>query len=311
MGFLGMLIMVYLKVSRQAHEGNRATRLSRGLSCYVEGGCSFSSRTTSSYMKTPDFSTTSSNANSSSSNNNNLSPGSDSSDLLSRRSHSSNVRADYGSSSGSLHPELRSNAKAKGPPADETLDTKWPFQRAANLLRESLGLGGDGGVIFMEAGNNPGLDSESGSEGAVETGNPAPMLAVSTQDEPFAPQSGSTARYPAMNLDRGFLLRLFQRYSKGRLWAFHRDGMLSSSEDDDADEPQLGRDDLPKSGKGKRKAMENKLLNLYFPNACQVLFVPLWNAMNSQWFAGCFYWNTVETRVLSPTIELSVRGGVR
>ena len=58
-------------------------------------------------------------------------------------------------------------------------------------------------------------------------------------------------------------------------------------------------------GKGKGKTTENKLLNLYFPNACQVLFVPLWNATNSQWFAGCFCWNTVETRVFSPSVEIS------
>lgn len=308
MGFLGMLIMDYLKISRQAHEGRRATKLSRGLSCFVEGGSSFSDRTTSSCMETPDFSTTSSNANFG----NDLSTESDSNDVPSRRSRSNDAqsftsgssKADRGSSSDSLLPESWGNDKPKGPPTDETQDTSWPFKRAANLLRESLELGGDGGVIFMEAGNNPGLDSESGSDSAGETGNPAPVLAVSTQNEPFAPQPGSRVRYPAANLDRGFLLRLFRRYSKGRLWGFHRDGMLSSSEDDEADEPRLGRDDLPKS-KGKRKAMENKLLNLYFPNACQVLFVPLWNATNSQWFAGCFCWNTVETRVLSPTVELS------
>lgn len=323
MGFLGTLIMDYLKTSRQAHEGRRATRLSRGLSCFVEGGSRFADCTNSSYMETPDFSTVSSNANFGNNNNNNnknsLSLGSDSGDVPSRRSRSSDAesfssgssKADHGSSSGSLLPEFWSNAKPKGPPADETRDTTAPFKRAANLLRESLELGGEGGVIFVEAGNNPGLDSESGSDSAGETGNPATVLAVSTEEEPFAPQPGSKSRYPATNLDRGFLLRLFRRYSKGRLWGFHRDGMLSSSEDDEADEPQLDRPgpqkaaDLPKGGKGRRKALENKLLNLYFPTACQVLFVPLWNATNSQWFAGCFCWNTVETRVFSPTVELS------
>lgn len=191
-----------------------------------------------------------------------------------------------------------------------THHTSGPFRRAANLLRESLELGGDGGVIFLEADHKPALDMESGSDSSVETGNPAPVLAMSTQDEPLAPESGSKVSYPATNLDRGFLVQLFRRYSNGRLWGFHRDGLLSSSDDDEVDKLRQSRSrarkpgDMP-GGKGKWKATENKLLNVYIPSACQVLFVPLRNAANSQWFAGCFCWNTVETRVFSPSVEMS------
>lgn len=154
------------------------------------------------------------------------------------------------------------------------------------------------------------LDAESGSDSSGEMGNPAPVLAMSTQDEPLAPEPGLKATYPTTNLDQGFLIQLFRRYSSGRLWGFHWDGMLSSSDDDEVDEPHQSCShtqkpgDLP-GGKGKWKAMENKLLNLYFPNACQVLFVPLWNAANSQWFAGCFCWNTMETHIFSPSVEMS------
>lgn len=316
LGSLGMIIMDYLKTSRQAHEGRRATRLSRGLSCFVEGGRSLTEDVHPSYMGSPYDSSAA-----------NL-PGNRLGDSLdsgppSRRSHSSDAHSISSASDckgeqstplpGSSPPDWWSTNRRKGSPFDETQDTSWPFKRAANLLRESLELGGEGGVIFLEAGNNPMLDSDSGSDSAGETGNPAPTLAISTLDDPFGPTTESRVSFPAMNLDRGFLLRLFRRYSKGRLWGFHRDGMLSSSEDDENDEPRLSRSgsqktkvvDLPRGGKGKWKAMENKLLNLYFPNACQVLFVPLWDAGNSQWFSGCFCWNTVETKVFSPSVELS------
>lgn len=305
MGSLGMLIMDYLEVSRQAHEGQRATRLSRGLSCFVEGASSFADQTHSSYFNTPDMSSTSSNANNSRPTHLAVDP--DPCDAQSFSSGSS--KADPGSSTtGSLFPGLWSSARRKESPVEETQDPLWPFKRAANLLREGLQVGDEGGVIFLEAGPNTGLDSESGSDSsAAESANPAPVLAVSTLDEPFAPDSDGTSgkvRYPAMNLDRGFLLRLVRRYSRGRLWGFHRDGMLSSSEDEDADETIATINKKP-AGKGKWKAMENKLLNMYFPNASQVLFVPLWNAANGQWFAGCFCWNSVETNVFSPTVELS------
>lgn len=317
MGSLGMLIMDHLKISRQAHEGRRATRLSRGLSCFVEGGSSFADSTDPSYASSPYLVSSHPPSNV---HTNTLSVDSlDCHDPPSRRSQSCDTRstgsytgskADQSDSmSGTLPPDFLSTIGRKGPPADETHDTSWPFKRAANLLRESLELGDEGGVMFLEAGNNPGLDPESGSDSAGETGNPASVLAISTQDEPFA-GPGSKVIYPATNLDRGFLLRLFRRYGKGRLWGFHRDGMLSSSEDDDSEESRESRPgprkpaDLPK-GKVKRKGMENKLLNEYFPSASQVLFVPLWNAANSQWFAGCFCWNSVETRVFSPSVELS------
>lgn len=309
MGFLGMLVMDYLKISRQAHEGRRATRLSRGLSCFVEGGSGFEDPSHPSYMGSPSLrSSTPVSANGCT---NNLTAGSLKSGL-SRRSNSSDTRSlssvsdskpGHISRPGTPPPEP--NSRKSTPPLDETHDTSWPFKRAANLLRQSLELEGDGGVIFMEAGNNPVLDAESGSDDAGETGNPAPVLAVSTEEEPFAPEPGSKVTYPATNLDRGFLLRLSRRYGKGRLWGFHRDGMLSSSEDDEVDEPRQSRYHAQTKGKGKWKATENKLLNLYFPNACQVLFVPLWNAANSQYFAGCFCWNTVETRVFSPSVEMS------
>lgn len=308
LGSLGMIIMDYLKISRQAHEGRRATRLSRGLSCFVEGGRSLT-EVHPSYMGSPAFPNDNSNSR--------LGDSLDSGGPPSRRSHSSDTRSissESESKADSLPSEWGSSG-GKGTPLDETQDTSWPFKRAANLLRESLELGGDGGVIFLEAGNNSTLDSDSGSDSANETGNPAPTLAISTLEDPFGPSTESKVTCPAMNLDRGFLLRLFRRYSKGRLWGFHRDGMLSSSDDDDNDESRLSRSrslksktgdmPVPRSGKGKWKAMENKLLNQCFPNACQVLFVPLWNAGNSQWFSGCFCWNTVETRVFSPNVELS------
>lgn len=314
MGFLGMLVMDYLKISRQAHEGRRATRLSKGLSCFVEGAIGFEDSSHSLYMHSPAFQ--SNTPQSTNGGNNNLSVGSLHSGQ-SRHSNSSGTRFISSTSDKLNHdtsipasPPPEPSNRRKGSPLDETPDTSGPFRRAANLLRESLELGGDGGVIFLKAGHKPALDTESGSDSSGETGNPAPVLAMSTQDEPLAPESGSKVPYPATNLDRGFLVQLFHRYSSGRLWGFHRDGLLSSSDDDEIDEPRQSCShankpgDMP-GGKGKWKATENKLLNVYFPNACQVLFVPLWNAANSQWFAGCFCWNTVETRVFSPSVEMS------
>jgi hypothetical protein len=177
-------------------------------------------------------------------------------------------------------------------------------------LRESLELEDDGGVVFLEVGNAPATDIDSGSDYSAESATPASVLAMSTTEEPFAPGPGSTVVSPAANLDSTFLQQLIRRYPKGKLWSFHRDGMLSSSDDEKTNSSKcrpraVTTPELAKSGQKKWRSIENSMLNFHFPNATQVIFVPLWNPASSQWFAGCFCWNTVETQVFSSSVELS------
>ncbi|RAH65171.1 putative sensor histidine kinase/response regulator [Aspergillus aculeatinus CBS 121060] len=319
MDTLAGLIMDYLKVSRQASEGRRAARLSRGLSCFVEGSSSFvdgnhpsSSDSSAAAPSTPPSSSQRANHHSLESLN--------SFDAPSRRSQSSDTRS-FSSVSESKFDHAQSSApdtpfpdwwagsrekELKG--SDDSHGHGWAFRRAANLLRESLELSVDGGVIFVEANNSPMIDVDTGSDCSIEGNNPAPVLAISTSEEPFAPGPGSKALYPAASLDTAFLHQLLRRYSKGKLWSFHRDGMISSSDDET---PRRSRSrttrssETGKTGSKRWRATENSMLNQYFPNATQVLFVPLWNSANSQWFAGCFCWNTLETQVFSSSVELS------
>lgn len=309
---VSMLIMDYLRVSRQASEGRRATRLSRGLSCFVEGSSSLVDTSHPSYAGS--FAAVPGTPQSSNLRANHLSVGSlNSFELPSRRSQSSDARSISSMSEGrgdsglSPLPDWWSGNRGNQR-LEEAHGNSWAFKRAANLLRESLELGGDGGVIFLEAGNTPMLDMESGSDCSAENSSPAPVLAISTNDDPFAPGPGSSNLYSASNFDGSFLHQLLRRYSKGKLWSFHRDGLVSSSDDEKPSRSRSRANKAPELGRGtgkKWKSLENSMLNLYFPNATQVLFVPLWNAANSQWFAGCFCWNTVETRVFNSSVELS------
>lgn len=307
LGSLATLVIDYLKVSRQADEGRRATRLSHGLSYYVEGSSSFFDnfqpfRPTSLPLPSPSPSWNPRPS---------LSVGSPNSsdDIIPRRSVSSDARFPGSIRDSKFETILSSESPAPTPDwwpgkkresLDESGGNSWAFRRAANLLRESLELTSGDGVIFLETGNGPLIDLDSGSDSSTDPGNPAPVLAVSTGEDPFA-QQGCRTRYPAANLGTDFLQQLLRRYSKGKLWSFHRDGMVSSSDDDSSSKPI----DPFRSRIRKWKTVENAMLNRYFPGASQVLFVPLWNAASSQWFGGCFCWNTVETHVFSPSVELS------
>ncbi|KAH2011682.1 hypothetical protein KXV97_009023 [Aspergillus fumigatus] len=297
-GSLGTLIMDYLQVSRQASEGRRAVRLSRGLSYFVEGSSSFVDHHPSySGSSVPALSTPASSGVRTS----HLSAESSQSfETPSKRSHSidarsvssvSDSKADNSDQNNSSGPDMPlpdwwAGSRKKGLTFDESHSSSWAFRRAANLLRESLELDADGGVIFLEVNNSHMLDIKMGIDCAGETGPAAPVLAVSTRDEPFAPGPGSTMLYPAANVDSGFLHQLLRRYTKGKLWSFHRDGILSSSDDEKPNENRL------------------KCIKATEPPP-QVMFVPLWDPAKSQWFACCFCWNTLETRVFSPSVELS------
>ncbi|KAJ5162206.1 hypothetical protein N7492_007598 [Penicillium capsulatum] len=393
LGSLATLVMDYLKVCRQASEGRRAARLSRGLSCFVEGSSSFvdsvdpsrvdsarysgttaslnnrismsgSSRAANSFEHTSQrasndrASQTASNDHvsqtasddraSQTASHDRISPSAPfdhvpfqmtstdtasqvvspsppndrslSNDARSFSSGLSESKVDTGTSGGaSSLPEWLTNSNRNRLPQDDSHGNSWCFRRAANLLRESLDLSNDGGVIFLEASNPSLADIDSGSDASTADGDsgPATVLSMSTNDEPFSMRSGPLANVPAASLDRSFLSILLRRYPKGKLWSFHRDGLISTSDDDDQ-EPHLhgfqasnisppGHPPIAVTkplGK-RRKAGENSILNRYFPNATQIIFVPLWNAVNSQWFAGCFCWTTVETQVFTSAVELS------
>ncbi|KGO77364.1 CheY-like superfamily [Penicillium italicum] len=343
LGSISMIVMEYLSVCRQACEGRRAARLSRGLSYFVEGSSSFvdnidQSRTdsvsppsatpASSYNRLSASGGSRGNGSENASQEPSNSPANDrslSTDARSFSSVPSDLKLDHDSklSSGSkvesgtvessLPEWLTSSSRNRLPP-DDSQGNSWCFRRAANLLRESLDLDGDSGVIFLEANNSPLMDADIGSD-CSDTGGPASVLSASTNEEPFAPQAGSMATCAAANLDRSFLQMLLRRYPKGKLWSFHRDGLISTSDDDDQqaqDKAPTGTSQSPpnapqpsKPVRKRRKAAENSLLNQYFPNAAQIMFVPLWNAVSSQWFGGCFCWSTIETQVFTTSVELS------
>lgn len=339
LGSLATLVVDYMKICRQASEGQRAARLSRGLSYFVEGSSSFveshdSSRADSSVSPSATPPSTNNRISMSggsrtsqsveqASQTASQSPANDrslSNDARSISSEASDSKLDAGTSGGggSLPEWITSSSRNRLPP-DDSHGNSWCFRRAANLLRESLHVSNDGGVVFLEANTSPFMDHESGSDCSMsDASGPATVLSMSTNDEPFSLRAGSYATVPAANLDRSFLQLLLRRYPRGKLWSFHRDGLISTSDDDDEQRRDKGSPapynrsppgppaiDVTKPVNKRRKAAENSMLNQYFPGATQIMFVPLWNAINSQWFAGCFCWTTMETQVFSPAVELS------
>jgi signal transduction histidine kinase/CheY-like chemotaxis protein len=318
LGTVASLVMDYLRVSRQAAEGRRATLLSRGLNHFVEGNSTFAksfhrssrSSTPDSHLSslTPPYPRMSPSAHSQDS----------SVDLRPIRSRSCDARSSSTASDGRSDigasidltmplPDRSASNSRNGKRPDYLNSNQWTFQRAANLLRESLGLINNGGVIFLEASDNSLDDAADSHFYSAETNSRAPVLAASTNVQPFWGQEIPTVSCPAVDLDSGFLNQSIRRYPKGKLWSFRRDGTLSTSDEDKKPCHNTNTQpfDVSPNREKKSRASETSMLNAFFPNASQVIFVPLWNATNSQWYAGCFCWTTQETHVFSPSVDLS------
>ncbi|KAJ5095199.1 hypothetical protein N7532_007490 [Penicillium argentinense] len=311
LGAAAAMVMDYLQVSRQAIEGRRASRLSQGLRLFVDGNSSFADDLPSSRSHSSNNSPSSQ-----------VSPCRRASRSTITRDNILNLRSAQ-TENDDTHLQ-DGDSQVLSPVPSEELDTgilsslassphssrqgdnsstvsssnDWLFQRAANLLRQSLDLDGAGGVVFLKTDEDS-SNSVAGSHCSSATSKTStPVLALSTRDDPFSYQTDFETSHPAAKFDNVFLSQLFRRYPKGRLWSFHRDGTLSTSDEEQSIGP-------PQKQNKRSRVSEASKLNDYFPDACQVMFVPLWNATNLQWFGGCFSWTPQPTRVFSRAVDLS------
>ncbi|CAG8353449.1 unnamed protein product [Penicillium salamii] len=312
LGTVAAMVMDYLHVSRQAIEGRRAARLSQGLRYFVDGKSSFSDKHD---MSRSQSSHSSSSSRGSAHTRTSRSSSSQNSDLGSclncdktgdARSQTGDARSlsaifnkdSEGESFANEPASLRSLRRAGSTLSISSDSNDRIFQRAANILRQSLDLHGAGGVIFLRVGDVSPDDLSHSDSASVNAESSAPVLSISTRDDPFSSQENSSSPCAAASIDKVFLDRLSRRYPKGRLWSFHRDGSLSISDEEHSTT-------ATQKQRKKHKASETIKLNSYFPDACQVMFVPLWNATNSEWFAGCFCWNPQPTRVFNRAVDLT------
>lgn len=187
--------------------------------------------------------------------------------------------------------------------------TRPTFQRAANIMRDSLDLGADGGVIIVDSSEDADQDPYDTSDEEKER-KLAKVWGISDPKSPSDP--GMFDAHPATQMDSHFVRRMIRRHPGGGLWYLHYDGTAFSSDDDGASSGSRA-DELPSEAPlpsvhpQSLRSLRQKDLQAtkkYFPKATRIIFAPLWDSLNSRWFGGCFCWSCVETRVFSPHVEL-------
>lgn len=320
LGAIADAVMEYLETSRQSLESHRLAKVLSGLNSFVQGDDGEDSPTStfkngspsgraSSRMSSPQESPTRGNHNF------DLHGMSDTSSL---RSASPGHNADVPETvlepprspkSTNFEVPVIPSAKRR---ANKTRST---FQRAANLMRESLDLGQDGGVVILDSSEHSELDSLD-DLGREKERKSASVCALAVK-EPFFEDSTAASHSPiAPQLDLHFVRRMVRRYPRGGLWYFYQDGTAFSSDDDAiSSESEIAisnstarsQQSVHPRSFGTLREKDLQTLRKYFPRATRIVFAPLWDSFNSRWFGGCFGWSAMETRVFSAHVEL---GGV-
>lgn len=169
----------------------------------------------------------------------------------------------------------------------------------------NVGLDGNGPDEHLMAGMDPSLAISPGRmRGYHDEYRPARVLAVSAA-------KGSYRRSKVLNSKT--LHHFINVYPKGNVWYIDENGYFSSLDQIDDMSSATGKSGIY----GRRKSFETSafdvnrqmeeaaLLSKVFPNARQIIFLPLWDARSSRWHSGCFVFNTSAYPVFTVESELS------
>lgn len=218
------------------------------------------------------------------------------------------------------------------------------FARAANLLRESLQIEGDGGVVYYDTAVGFGTPESAGENISSEDDDqyldersfsgisptvPSPQrYSYSSSSRPesgdardertatilaFSTGVASSWKGDEYRNELSFkpftekaLAMLVKRYPRGKLWSFDA-GALDSSSDDEFNRYSSVESRgraLVGDQRGKRREMEARLLLTHFPGVRQLLFTPTWDAGSARWSSGGFCFS-FSSLIFSAGSELS------
>ncbi|KAL1638759.1 hypothetical protein SLS58_008573 [Diplodia intermedia] len=179
-------------------------------------------------------------------------------------------------------------------------DAKMAFARAANLIREATSIEG---IVFLDAcptgfgalhttsSRHPSRDASAPPPTNIEAGPMCEILGSSTGPR-TAPITGS------FKVPEPLLQRLLRNNSRGRLIYADANGPISPW--------TKATDDLRyniKRSMFEQQASRNDIEQLLsiVPQACSVLFLPLWDYTKGTWYAAAIGWTTDPSRSFEET----------
>ncbi|CAD0093626.1 unnamed protein product, partial [Aureobasidium vineae] len=195
-------------------------------------------------------------------------------------------------------------------------DIKSTFQRAAEIIRESVDVDG---AIFLDAsigsfaGLVDGTQTQQGSMTQSSAGGSSYSARTSetsqTNDEKHCIVLGSSLTTSGkrrsshmvpslpLSVSERFLQRLLAKYPRGKIWSYDDQDIYEGL----VDSPRTA-DFVNRRGERWR---ERRLIRTLFPGARSLALVGVWDPHRSRWFAGSILWTCNPTRILSTDSELN------
>lgn len=219
---------------------------------------------------------------------------------------------------------------------DNSLSTniKNVFSRAANLIRESIGVEG---VMFLDADSDhfgslvdpsPGAKSSSSDEStdsksSSRRSSGEPNSASLCTCLGFSSSEGSSINNDSVAgreilMQEPLLKALLRRYPGGKIFSYNAEQLLSDYSDDTAESsanefdhgstPKCSRNDQHRpSSKEKRKSTLQRdadhLIKI-FPTARNILILPVWDSDKRRCTAGALIWTNDPRRIFTSKNEL-------
>ncbi|KAJ5538332.1 CheY-like superfamily [Penicillium frequentans] len=303
LGNIADAVMEYLETSRQSLESNRLTKLLAGLNAFVQGD---PSSPTSRTQQSPDAKIEDYKSRAKSRSPPPLSTTPPSTNYIPDEVISVSIPS---SPRNRLQRSPRSKTETR--PEKNDSRTQRTFQFAANVMRESLDLGSNGGVVIASTGDDLEQDCSDLSDGEKEK-KLAKIWAVSDTDHQRLENREESDLHPASQMESRFVRRMIRHHTRGGMWYLHDHGVMSSSDDDgtssgstkDTQNPSQPQLSVHPESLRLLREKDLQLIRKYFPNATRVIFTPLWDSLNSRWFGGAFCWSRAETRVFSAHVDL-------
>ncbi|KAJ5569003.1 CheY-like superfamily [Penicillium hetheringtonii] len=317
MGTIADAVMDYMETSRQSLEANRLTSLLSGLSSFVQG-----EDNPDPSHKSPSCSTASSEQDRSRTPSPHYEDEHTAASFPFKGTHRSLPSPDISSRSEGvfetandaihvppLAPHVAPSQHVRALTLNSTSNrVHQTFQRAARLMRQSLGLGPHGGVMIVDTNVRAEMNALHGAGQHHPTRKSVRVCALDDADDTSSGGDLEYSSLPATKMDLSFARRILRRYRRGGLWYFHQDGTAFSSDDEEISSMGQNEDSPPFSihpqSFSQMPAKDLKAMKKYFPSATKIIFVPLWDSFSSRWFGGCFIWSSLETRVFSAHVDL-------
>jgi hypothetical protein len=187
---------------------------------------------------------------------------------------------------------------------DRTKSITAAYDRAANLMREAMGV--EGIVVInldLAAGNMDHFLSSSEGEDSTNSGEDAQACDIyGSSVRNSNVQDGRIGFVNGFKIRPKQLQRIIRSHAQGIVLQMDPDGTFQNSSSDDS---ELSGSNGERERQHRRMRQDMQVLGSIVPDICSAALYPLWDDSNGKWRSCMFAWSTSMDRILDRNQDLA------